>query len=45
MIGRDEDKEAFSALLGHSMEIDDAYADVITNDFEILEAFVDDWWI
>jgi len=44
-IGREEDKEAFSALLGHSIEIDDDYADAITNDFEVLEAFVDDWWI
>jgi len=44
-IGREEDKGAFSALLGHSIEIDDDYADAITNDFEVLEVFVDDWWI
>ena len=45
VIGREEDKEAFSALLGHSLQIDDDYAAVITNDFEVLEAFVDDWWV
>ena len=44
-IGRDKDKEAFSALLGHTVEIDDEYANVITNDFELLEDFVDDWWL
>ena len=45
VIGRDEDKAAFSALLGHSIEIDDEYAAVLTDEFELLEAFVDDWWV
>jgi len=44
-IGRAGDKEAFSALLGHSVKIDDDYADVITNNYEVIECVVDDWWV
>lgn len=44
VIGRNNDKEAFSAFLGHTVEIDDDYANVVTDDFEMLEDFVDDWW-
>jgi hypothetical protein len=44
-IGRSEDKEAFSAFLGHSVEIDDDYADIITNDYDLIECVVDNWWV
>ena len=43
-IGRAGDKEAFSAFLGHSVEIDDDYADTLTNDYDLIECVVDNWW-
>jgi integrase len=43
-IGRAGDKEAFSAFLGHSVEIDDDYADTLTNDYDLIERVVDNWW-
>ena len=43
-IGRAGDKEAFSELLGHSVEIDDDYADIIINDYDLIECVVDNWW-
>jgi hypothetical protein len=44
-IGRAEDKKAFSAFLGHSVEIDDDYADIINNNYEVIECVVDNWWV
>jgi hypothetical protein len=43
-IGRAGDKEAFSELLGHSVEIDDDYANTLTNDYDLIERVVDNWW-
>ncbi|MBD2213996.1 hypothetical protein H6G27_29630 [Nostoc linckia FACHB-104] len=43
-IGKNKDKKAFSALLGHTVEIDDDYAEVITKDYELIECAVDEWW-
>jgi integrase len=43
-IGKTGDKEAFSEFLGHSVEIDDDYADTITNDYDLIECVVDNWW-
>jgi hypothetical protein len=42
--GKGAHKEAFSALAGHSVEIDDEYAAQITSDYELIEDIVDDWW-
>jgi hypothetical protein len=42
--GKGEYKDAFSALAGHSVEIDDDYAAQITSDYELIEDIVDDWW-
>ncbi len=42
--GKGEYKDAFSALAGHSVEIDDDYAAQITSDYELIENIVDDWW-
>ncbi len=42
--GKGEYKDAFSALAGHSVEIDDEYAAQITSDYELIEDIVDDWW-
>jgi hypothetical protein len=39
-----KDKTAFSALVGHSLEVDDDYAAQITSDYELIVDFVDDWW-
>lgn len=44
-IGNSRHKEAFSALAGHSIEIDDEYAAQVTQDFEVIEDMVDDWWL
>ncbi|AFZ15721.1 hypothetical protein Cri9333_4966 (plasmid) [Crinalium epipsammum PCC 9333] len=38
------DKAAFSALVGHSLEVDDDYAAQITSDYELIIASVDGWW-
>ena len=43
-IGKTEYKEAFSSLQGHSAKIDDEYAAQITNDYDLIEEIVDDWW-
>ncbi len=43
-IGRAGDKEAFSEFLGHSVEIDDEYAGIITNNYDVIECVVDNWW-
>lgn len=42
--GKGRHKDAFSALAGHSVEIDDEYAAQITSDYEIIEEIVDNWW-
>jgi len=42
--GNGSKKEAFSALAGHSVTIDDEYAAQITGDYELIEDIVDDWW-
>lgn len=42
--GKGAHKDAFSALAGHSVEIDDDYAAQITSDYELIEDIVDDWW-
>lgn len=42
--GKGVHKDAFSALAGHSVEIDDEYAAQITSDYELIEDIVDDWW-
>jgi hypothetical protein len=42
--GKGAHKDAFSALAGHSVEIDDEYAAQITSDYELIEDIVDDWW-
>jgi integrase len=42
--GKGGHKDAFSALAGHSVEIDDKYAAQITSDYELIEDIVDDWW-
>ncbi|MCC5661432.1 hypothetical protein LC608_31670 [Nostoc sp. XA010] len=44
MLGKNSDIEAFSAFLGHSIEIDDSYAEIITDDYELIEGFIDNWW-
>jgi len=42
--GNGAHKDAFSAFVGHSVEIDDEYAAQITSDYELIEDIVDDWW-
>jgi hypothetical protein len=42
--GKGGHKGAFSALAGHSVEIDDEYAAQITSDYELIEDIVDHWW-
>lgn len=44
LIGKGSQKAAFSALVGHSVEVDDEYAAQILTDFDLIEDFVDDWW-
>ncbi|MCC5610477.1 hypothetical protein LC612_27940 [Nostoc sp. CHAB 5834] len=44
MLNKNSDKEAFSIFLGHSIEIDDNYADIITDNYELIESFIDNWW-
>lgn len=36
--------EAFSMLIGHTLEIDDQYAAQVTTDYELIGDFVDNWW-
>ncbi len=43
-VGKAEHKEAFSSLQGHSAQVDDEYAAQITNDYDLIEEIVDDWW-
>ncbi|MCC5661433.1 hypothetical protein LC608_31675 [Nostoc sp. XA010] len=43
-LGKHDEKDAFSALLGHSVEIDNDYADVVTSDYDLIECVVDNWW-
>ncbi|MCC5610478.1 hypothetical protein LC612_27945 [Nostoc sp. CHAB 5834] len=43
-LGKHDEKDAFSALLGHSVEIDDDYADIVTKDYDLIECIVDNWW-
>ncbi|MBD2213997.1 hypothetical protein H6G27_29635 [Nostoc linckia FACHB-104] len=43
-IGNDGYKEAFSALVGHTVKIDDNYAETITEDYDLIKCVVDNWW-
>ena len=39
-----KDKPAFSALVGHTLRVDEQYAAQVTKDYELIVDFVDDWW-
>ncbi|MEP0925289.1 hypothetical protein [Leptolyngbya sp. ST-U4] len=39
-----KDKAAFSALVGHTLRVDEQYAAQVTQDYELIVDFVDDWW-
>ena len=43
-IGKGHQKGKFSIFVGHSVEIDDAYANQITNEYDLIECIIDDWW-
>ena len=44
MLNKHSDKEAFSVFLGHSIEMDDNYAELITDNYELIESLIDNWW-
>ena len=43
-IGKKHQKEKFSIFVGHGVKIDDAYADQIINEYDLIECIIDDWW-
>lgn len=36
--------EAFGALIGHSKEMGDAYAEQVISEYDLVDPIVDDWW-
>jgi hypothetical protein len=45
LIGKGDQADAFGALIGHSKEMGDEYANQILSEYEITEDIVDNWWI
>jgi len=43
-IGKSPQKDKFSLFVGHSIEIDDYYANQIINEYDLIEQIVDEWW-
>jgi len=43
-IGKSSQKDKFSLFVGHGIEIDDAYANQIINEYDLIEGIIDDWW-
>ena len=43
--GNGGEKDAFCALVGHGLEVDDEYASQITTDYDLVDTIVDNWWL
>lgn len=44
LIGKSSQKDKFSNFIGHSIEINNSYANQIINEYDLIECIVDNWW-
>jgi len=43
-IGKSDQKGKFSTFVGHSIEVDNDYANQLIHEYDLIECIIDDWW-